>query len=631
MTLRLDLFDRRFDQLIEDGRARIPNLAPGWTDHNLHDPGITLMELLAWTAEAQMFALSRLRRDERTAYAALMGLAPRGPAPAAGQIWPAAAPARGRLVAPDAGITTGAPDSPVFWTGTPILLVPAEVGSVRTRLADGGMVEHTGANRLDGPGFQPFGDAAGPRVVLQLGLRCTHAHHLLEGASAADLATACLALGVQVVQAPQDREAPPLAAPLQVVLVAGGRRVRLPVAHDGSAGFLRSGVLLLGLGALALPAAPRIVECMLEISAPRGFARPPRILRIDANVLPVAQSMAVVREEYEGTGLPDQSHLLDQPGLQFGDGPAPVQVWSVSGQSCQRWELRSDLDASGPDDRHVVLDAAAGRVVFGNGVNGMAPAMDERLLVSYRASMGAAGNVPRDQTWYVEGVERQERGYGGNPDPMEGGADRPDMAELRRQARRAAVSLRVLVTAADLVDEALALDDLGVTRATLLAPRFTPRCAVQHGATCTLVAEGGGADAAQRRRWLDALHARLAPRLPLGTRLRVIGERPVPWRVSVRVVAEPKYDPDRIAADLRDYLVQKTGAQSGLSFGATVAPVTVAAWLSGQAGVARILACELAAGTDGFSAQAVAAPPDGVLQFDPDGSSFMVERAGRQP
>src|SRR6185436_15628598 len=83
-----NLFQRRFGDLMEIGRARIPALAPEWTDHNAHDPGITLMELLAWVAEAQLYSLSHLRRDERLAYAALLGLAPAGTQPATGLIWP---------------------------------------------------------------------------------------------------------------------------------------------------------------------------------------------------------------------------------------------------------------------------------------------------------------------------------------------------------------------------------------------------------------------------------------------------------------------------------------------------------------------------------------------------------------
>ena len=54
-----DLFNRRFQDLVEIGRAKLPSLAPDWTDHNAHDPGITLMELLAWVAEAQLYSLAR--------------------------------------------------------------------------------------------------------------------------------------------------------------------------------------------------------------------------------------------------------------------------------------------------------------------------------------------------------------------------------------------------------------------------------------------------------------------------------------------------------------------------------------------------------------------------------------------
>jgi hypothetical protein len=73
-SFRLSLDDTDFARLAEAGRALIPSVEPGWTDHNHHDPGITLLELLAWTAEAQIYGLGRLRRDERLAYAALMGV-----------------------------------------------------------------------------------------------------------------------------------------------------------------------------------------------------------------------------------------------------------------------------------------------------------------------------------------------------------------------------------------------------------------------------------------------------------------------------------------------------------------------------------------------------------------------------
>ena len=58
--LRLDLDTTDFKELVELGRSIIPTVAPGWTDHNIHDPGVMLMELVAWVADAEIYALSAL-------------------------------------------------------------------------------------------------------------------------------------------------------------------------------------------------------------------------------------------------------------------------------------------------------------------------------------------------------------------------------------------------------------------------------------------------------------------------------------------------------------------------------------------------------------------------------------------
>lgn len=51
-------------------RERIRGL-PGWTDHHASDPGITLLELLAWVAEQALFRVDRIGDRE----AAVLGLA----------------------------------------------------------------------------------------------------------------------------------------------------------------------------------------------------------------------------------------------------------------------------------------------------------------------------------------------------------------------------------------------------------------------------------------------------------------------------------------------------------------------------------------------------------------------------
>jgi len=52
--------------------ARLADFAPDWTDHNDADPGVTLVQLLAWLAELQLYRSRPLPRD---AMPALMRLA----------------------------------------------------------------------------------------------------------------------------------------------------------------------------------------------------------------------------------------------------------------------------------------------------------------------------------------------------------------------------------------------------------------------------------------------------------------------------------------------------------------------------------------------------------------------------
>src|ERR1700730_13571461 len=86
IDLTLSMNPLAFDDLVNLGRSTIPTTAPGWTDHNVSDPGIMLMELLAWIAEAQMYFLARMRQDERLASENMLAMEPREPLANAGGI-----------------------------------------------------------------------------------------------------------------------------------------------------------------------------------------------------------------------------------------------------------------------------------------------------------------------------------------------------------------------------------------------------------------------------------------------------------------------------------------------------------------------------------------------------------------
>ncbi|MBM7568281.1 putative baseplate assembly protein [Paenibacillus sacheonensis] len=77
-----NLDDRTFRDLLREARDLIPAIYPAWTDENEHDPGITLLELLAWHIEMQQFQLDRVTASHERKYLKLLGEAPRDRAPA---------------------------------------------------------------------------------------------------------------------------------------------------------------------------------------------------------------------------------------------------------------------------------------------------------------------------------------------------------------------------------------------------------------------------------------------------------------------------------------------------------------------------------------------------------------------
>src|ERR1035441_3891994 len=77
-----NLDDRRWQDLTQEGIALIPRYAPQWTDFNTHDPGITLVELLASLSESLTYRLNRIPDRFKWKFLSLIGSPRRGPQPA---------------------------------------------------------------------------------------------------------------------------------------------------------------------------------------------------------------------------------------------------------------------------------------------------------------------------------------------------------------------------------------------------------------------------------------------------------------------------------------------------------------------------------------------------------------------
>ena len=56
--IRLD--DRQFQELVSEARLRITQSCPEWTEHNVSDPGITLIELFSFLGENVLFRFNQI-------------------------------------------------------------------------------------------------------------------------------------------------------------------------------------------------------------------------------------------------------------------------------------------------------------------------------------------------------------------------------------------------------------------------------------------------------------------------------------------------------------------------------------------------------------------------------------------
>lgn len=69
-----DLDDQRFSDIVEEAVKSIPYVYPEWTDHNAHDPGITMLELFAWYKEMQQYHLNCSTQRAMDMYLKLLGM-----------------------------------------------------------------------------------------------------------------------------------------------------------------------------------------------------------------------------------------------------------------------------------------------------------------------------------------------------------------------------------------------------------------------------------------------------------------------------------------------------------------------------------------------------------------------------
>ena len=337
------LDDLKFQQLVSEARTRIPRRSPEWTEHNVSDPGITLIELFAWLTEILVYRTNRFPERLHTVLLELLGVAPGRPAQARTQVRfmldedvrEATVPAATEVAA-----TRAAGEDPIVFRTTEALTISA--GRLSPRVLRGNEAVMFGFERsLNG-------------LVIRLEFEGEHSDET----------------GVGPYR-------PPL---LWEVSGATGRWHEAVAVDDETAGrWIDGGAITVELPEQTGPAAIEGHELHWLRCRSAGLARgaeapasswPPPIRTVMATV--VGASVAAVHAmtvtgESLGTsrGLPGVTYpLKHRPVLALRAGET-LEVREPGHDSWVAWQPVSSFADSGRGERHFMLDEARGEIRFG--------------------------------------------------------------------------------------------------------------------------------------------------------------------------------------------------------------------------------------------------------------------------
>ncbi len=425
-----NLDDRRFQDLVDDAKRLVQQRCPEWTDHNVSDPGVTLIETFAWMTDQVLYRLNRIPERNYIKFLELIGvrLFPPTAARAAITFW-LAGPQPGTIhIRPGtqaATVRTEADEAIVFTTVGDLPIVPCTLSRLASSLAGEKEVsDHTEALEAR-TSFFCFDKVPKPDDVLLVGLSEAIP------SCAVTLRFRCDIEGVGV-----DPENPPL------VWEAwdGYAWSACEVDRDGTGGLNRDGDVVLHVPkshTVSVIQQQRAGWLRARVLKPQPdqptYSASPIIKGLSAFTIggtAEAVNAELVENELLGVseGVPGQRFPLKHRPVVPGGAANILEVSGIEGW--QEWKQAQHFVDSTADDRHFVLDAVSGEVQLGPGVRepdgafrnyGAVPSKGSRVrLRSYLIGGGQKGNVARNTITvlkssipYVSRVQNRRAAEGG--------------------------------------------------------------------------------------------------------------------------------------------------------------------------------------------------------------------------
>lgn len=403
------LDDRTFQDLVNETKRLIPRYCPEWTDHNVSDPGVTMIELFAYMVDLLLYRVNRVPERNYIKWLEMLGLKLETPRPARTDV-------TFYLTAPQ-------PEAVLIPVGT-------EVATVRTesQLAIGFTTDYDLNIYVptlfqlvisrDGRGFNDympavlnpslnvgiFQDPPQPNDALYFGYHEDLRGHILR-----------ITLDSEIEGIGVDPKDPPIA--WECWNASEEEWVPMFLEEDGTGGLNRPGEVILHV---PYEARPRDIDGRVAFwlrcraTAPRpkqpAYSAAPRVRQVDTESLGgIVPASQVERIEGEVLGRSDgkagQDWRLSYPPILDRRPGEALEVEQEDG-SFMAWQEVPDFGASKPGDLHYTLDSISGLLLFGPAIRdaggreiqyGAIP--PEGMLLrytSYRTGGGAGGNVGKN-------------------------------------------------------------------------------------------------------------------------------------------------------------------------------------------------------------------------------------------
>ncbi|MBB5936593.1 putative baseplate assembly protein [Streptomyces zagrosensis] len=424
-----NLDDRRFQGLVDEAKRLVQQRCPEWTDHNVSDPGVTLIEAFATMVDQLVYRLNRVPDKNYLAFLDLIGVRLYPPTAARTEVtfWLSAPQPEAVRVAAGtevATVRTETEEAVVFTTSADLSVVPCSLAHLATWPMGGDATDSTDDLAL-GRDVRCFRATPRPGDCLYVGLS-----QPVPGCVVV-LRLDCKVEGVGV---------DPRRPPLLWEAWDGAAWVACEVEKDDTGGFNKAGEVILHLPAshassVVVRHTAGWLRCRLVEAAPGqpAYVASPTVRQATAFTIGgtvEASHAETVTNEVIGLseGVPGQGFQVARPPVVPSEEPFVVEV--TEGEGWVEWTRVDNFAHSTAYERHITLDPNSGQVDFGPAVRerdgtlrlfGAIPPKGSTVRVRrYRTGGGRRGNVARhalrilrSSMPYVARVENRRPALGG--------------------------------------------------------------------------------------------------------------------------------------------------------------------------------------------------------------------------